>query len=160
MMQRNCAYNLIECLLVVTLIGIIATSTFPSFDHLWQTLQAHLTLGQLRQILQLSRSQAIANNGSVTLCGSSNGYSCNQSWRGVLLESSPGVLHYFDLRLSPQVILLLTQSGKTANKVVIQANGMAQTNGHFSYKSLKGSNATQFNLYFNKALKMYEHVGG
>lgn len=155
-MNRFFAYSLYEFLMVIALSAILLTLTIPIFNSLFQAQMARLTFNQIEQTIQLARSLAIANQSRVRVCASSNGYSCNQQWRGILvLVANTGFTQYFDLSLSTKVVVLLAQSGRQTNMVEIQANGLASSNGHFIYKSLKTSNQSQFNLYFNKALKMY-----
>ena len=155
------AYSLIELLIVISLFSITIVGTLSAFHTFYYKLSGHITLQQLQQALTYGRSVAILHQQKVTVCPSYNQYSCDGSWnQGILVLAPNNDSRFFHSYIATNAILTLTQSGRTNNRVEIQANGMTYTNGHFSYKSLKATYIPQFNLYFNRALRNYVLRGG
>lgn len=121
-----------------------------------QSHYARLNMRQLHQSLYYARSLAINQRQKVTICPSYNRHSCSGSWNnGLLVRSANGDFKYFKLYKNTEWMLSLQQSGYSNNSVEVHPNGMTNTNGHFNYKSLNSRYIPQFNLYFNKALRVY-----
>lgn len=160
LIKRPLAYSLTELLIVIRLLGLTISGTLSKIPSLYYKLSAYITMYQLRQTINYARSLALMQQQKIQLCPSYNKYSCGGSWnQGMLVLSPEGGSRFFQSYINSKAFLTLTQSGYTNNMVVIQANGMTYTNGHFSYKSLKSTYISQFNLYFNRALRNYLFIG-
>ena len=149
-------FTFIELLCVLGIASLLCVFTIPSLNHYIYSVQAKLTMQQIQQAISYGRSQAIAQNQIITICPSNNNLTCSVSWDDGLLVVTPnGRAFPFKLYICAHCTLSLSQSGFVLEKITIQASGMTHQNGKFDYKSVKFSGFPQFNLYFNKALRIY-----
>lgn len=84
--------TLVECLLAVTLLGILVTLAPGHLHSLLTSHRLESSQHQLRALLAKARSEALTRNRAVTLCSTKNGKQCagtrrtgSRAWEGALL---------------------------------------------------------------------------
>jgi len=156
MISYKCGHSLIELLLCIAIFGLILSLGATTYTSFMAQQMAILTIRQLEQAINYARSLAIVQHRKVIICPSYNRFSCGGSWQqGILVISSNADYRFFDTHTYFKALLSLNQSGYSHNSVEVHPNGMTNTNGHFNYKLLNSRYISQFNLYFNKALRVY-----
>jgi prepilin-type N-terminal cleavage/methylation domain-containing protein len=144
--MQNYGFSFIELLCALAIAGILCALTIPSLSHYIYSVQAKLTMQQIQQAVAYGRSLAIAHKQSISVYKNTDH----------MLVVAPNVQPLlFKLYMCAHCTLSLAQSGFESYKITIQPSGMTHQNGKFDYKSSKFSGFPQFNLYFNKALRIY-----
>ncbi|MCU7836413.1 MAG: GspH/FimT family protein [gamma proteobacterium symbiont of Taylorina sp.] len=77
---REFGFTMVESIIVISILGIILSLSAPSFSGMIKRQKATGEANNLVSLIYLSRSEAIKNNQVVTLCRSSNGQVCGNSW--------------------------------------------------------------------------------
>ncbi len=90
MKNKNNGFTLIELLLGIAIITILLGQAIPSFNQLIEKRKATANVQRLMQTLQLSRTTAITENTTVTICPTSDGLNCSSNW-------SDGYLSFKDI---------------------------------------------------------------
>jgi len=156
MINNTRAYSLLELLIASSILIVGLSLGLTGAYSFAQSQYVAINMRQLQQSIYYARSLAINQRQKVTICPSYNRHSCGGTWnQGLLVRSANGDLKYFKLYKNTAWLLSLQQSGYSNNRVEVHPNGMTDTNGHFNYKSLNSGYIPQFNLYFNKALRVY-----
>lgn len=78
--QRHRGFTLVELIVTIALIAIIAAITLPSFNQVTLGGKLSSIANAFVGSAQLARSEAIKRGAAVTLCASSDGASCGDSW--------------------------------------------------------------------------------
>lgn len=158
MLNKTTAFTLIETLFAITIIAILTSSFYISFNKFLYLQQANLSLEQLQSALNYARSIAILTHESVIVCPSTNKVSCSGSgsWQqGILVVDAQANTRFFQMFNSHNVTITLLQSGFQQQSVRIHGDGMTYTNGHFTYISANPRYIPRFNLYFNRGFRTY-----
>jgi Tfp pilus assembly protein FimT len=78
--------GLLECLVVVLLIGIAATVVTPGMQQFWQRHRLNSVTWDVFTVLQLAQTIAQERQQAVVVCGSEEGLQCDGQWaKGLLL---------------------------------------------------------------------------
>lgn len=81
-------FTLIELMVTVSVMAILATIAYPSFQGTIRSSRAATAHNELVGLVNLARSDAIRNNRGGGVCGSSTGSSCDGQWaRGMMAFS-------------------------------------------------------------------------
>lgn len=86
------AFTLIEALLVIVLIVVLLSLSFPSLRSFYQRSRLHSCVNQLVSLIQYARLQAMNSGQRVTLCGSRDGKACSANWGVEVLVKQGGAL--------------------------------------------------------------------
>jgi Tfp pilus assembly protein FimT len=79
-------FGLLECLVVVLLIGIAATVVTPGIQQFWQRHRLNSVTWDVFTVLQLAQTVAQERQQAVVVCGSEEGLQCDGQWaKGLLL---------------------------------------------------------------------------
>lgn len=83
-MKINQGFTLTEMLVVMSIIGVVATMGVPGFQSLLQKQRLQSARQELLQLTELARTTAINESAQTVICGSSNGEQCDAgtTWRG------------------------------------------------------------------------------
>lgn len=79
-MQQN-AFSLLELMIVISIVAIMAVVAIPSFQTQQARNNSQKIQKQLKRHLELAKSEAVALQSTVTICGSSDGVGCQKNWR-------------------------------------------------------------------------------
>jgi len=82
---RYSGFTLIELIIVLAIAALLLGLGVPSFQALRHAGEANAAMLRLRGMLQLARSEAIANSTEVTFCGTVDDTRCNREWYGKTL---------------------------------------------------------------------------
>ncbi|HED16165.1 MAG TPA: prepilin-type N-terminal cleavage/methylation domain-containing protein [Gammaproteobacteria bacterium] len=139
--QKNAhGFTLFELLVAVVILVIMTTIAIPGLSAQIQNSRANAALFEMFSTLSLARSEAIKRGHRVGLCPSSNGLSCNNSFRwhnGWILFKDPDrngmpdtantliIYHNVDIN-----IRILTTSGR--RKVIYQPDGTVTGNSNMT----------------------------
>lgn len=83
--DRHGGFTLIELIIVLAIAVLLLGLGVPSFQALRHAGEANASMLRLRGMLQLARSEAIANSTEVTFCGTLDDTRCNREWYGKTL---------------------------------------------------------------------------
>lgn len=72
-------FTLVELVIVVSLVGILATFAVPSFNEMIANARLNSLASDLHSQLAVARSEAIKNNFPVTICASIDQQTCSGS---------------------------------------------------------------------------------
>ncbi|MBS0350452.1 MAG: GspH/FimT family pseudopilin [Proteobacteria bacterium] len=79
-------FSLLELLVVLAMGLIMLLMSIPAYQHLFEKTQSSNVINQLIAAINAARTEAIAGNQVIVLCGSSNGLQCDGQWqKGMLL---------------------------------------------------------------------------
>lgn len=151
------AFSLFELLIYILITTVLYLCVIPTLQRLMYIQTAKQTLQQIESTINYARSIAILQQRKIHLCPSKDRKTCDKDWRvGLLLVDSGGEIKQFlhtDTAFNGS--LQLRQSGHTNYRLTIDANGMTSSNGHFNARPSIASGWPEFNLYFNKGLRLY-----
>lgn len=94
--QPNKGYSLIELVIVLLLIGILATAATPLYKSFFEQKYSQAEAQKLISALQLTRASAIDSGMEVTLCGTNAQRSCISNW-------SKNLVLFFDKNANRQI---------------------------------------------------------
>lgn len=80
-MPRTFGFSLLELLIVMALLGILASIGAPGFQAALRDREGELALRMLAAQLALARTTAIERGVRVTICPSADGLGCSDDWR-------------------------------------------------------------------------------
>jgi type IV fimbrial biogenesis protein FimT len=101
---NSAAFTLIEILLVLTLLILIGSLAFPSFNALIGRSQHVIFSSQLFEAVQLTRNEAMRRGEPLTLCASDDGKNCVGEWRrGYIIRQGKKVLFTFKQTMPGQL---------------------------------------------------------
>lgn len=73
-------FTVIEMMIVISIIGILAAVSLPSFESFLRKRQMVAASNSLYINLYLARSEAVKRNETVTICKSTDSLSCGGAW--------------------------------------------------------------------------------
>lgn len=140
-MKQYHGFTLIELLISLAVIIITSTIFVNSLYELRKSLEAYATITRLEHFLKTSKTNALLNHQSLTICGSSGTYCDNQWSKGLLLlkdnnrngvvEENDQVLSYVPLNLTTAT---LNWQGFGGSRITISHTGTTfASNGTFYY---------------------------
>ena len=77
----NAGFNLIELLIVLTLIAVLVNLGLPVLSQTIERNQAKVVINEINRAISLTRFTAINNGVITTLCRSENGENCGGLWQ-------------------------------------------------------------------------------
>lgn len=148
-MQDQRGFTLIELLVTITVLGILLGIGVPGMREFVLNNRQVSAINEMVASLQYARTEAIARNGSVTLCPSSNGTSCSggSAWHvGWIIfndQDADGAVDGGDdvvLRAQEGVgNLAFVSFDGIASGVTYRRNGRALATGHFEMCDRRGA---------------------
>ncbi|WP_167812688.1 GspH/FimT family pseudopilin [Marinobacter daqiaonensis] len=82
--RKDAGLTLIELVVVVTIVGIVASLALPSFGNLLRSQQRHGAAADLVRLLNTARSTAISERTLVTVCPLNPAGTCTRNWSGTI----------------------------------------------------------------------------
>ena len=80
MRRRPHGFTLLELMVTVFVLGVLLGVGVPSFFETIRSNRATADTNELVSALSIARSEAVRRGARVTLCGTSNGASCDGAW--------------------------------------------------------------------------------
>lgn len=77
--ERFSGFSLVELVVTLAVAAIIAAVAMPSFESMLNSSRLRGASEELTSVMLLARSEAVRRNAPVTVCGSSDGTTCNGS---------------------------------------------------------------------------------
>lgn len=85
-MQRQNGFTLVELLMVVVVLGILASVAIPSFTLLIQNSRVTSSTNSLIGLLATARNEAVSHRTRTVVCGTANLQACqNSPWTGQIM---------------------------------------------------------------------------
>lgn len=118
-MKKFTGFTIIDLMLTVMIVGVLLAVAVPAMSSFIKDSRQTARVNELVSLINYSRSQAVGLNSPITLCGTSNGSSCNStSWEtgGLIIKgiatfgSTPATTDVLKI-IEPQV------SGSTLRRV-------------------------------------------
>jgi len=126
-MKNNRAFSLLECLLVIALLGVLLLVATPSLRELYQRHQLNTAVERLITAMHVARNAAITRGDIVQLCGSSDASHCDGQWsRGQLLRGEQSIIKIYP---ALPAYIKLNWRGSFGNKCQIVFNSQGFTSG-------------------------------
>ena len=79
-MSKQCAFTLVEMLIVLALLAIFAQIALPAYQELIEANQQQALQEQITRAVQNARTHAVTHRVQVELCGSRDGIVCDNDW--------------------------------------------------------------------------------
>lgn len=91
MIKQVQGFSLIELMVVVVIATTLTAIAIPNFSDLVNRIRVNTQVSQLMESFTLARYYAVNSHSHVSVCGSTNGNSCNGAWdKGILAYSHTG----------------------------------------------------------------------
>lgn len=156
--------SLLELLITLGILSMLLGISIPDFNELVQSISGDVTLRKLATAVQLSKSTAITNETTVTLCRSADGFSCGGSWQdGVIVFTD----HNRDRIINgdDKLVRYVTFPNGDGhirfrafqNKQYLQITSLGVThyqNGNFTYCPYSGDSKLARQLIVNRAARL------
>lgn len=152
--MKNLGFSILECMIAIAILAFSYLIAIPNLQRFEYIYSGKTLITKLQQVLHYARSMAIAQQKNVIICPSANGYGCASNWSRGILITQGHIKQYFKLN-SHLGLLSLQQSGNNNLRIEVLPSGMLYVNGRFNYKNPQVRSWSEFNLYFNKALRTY-----
>ncbi len=78
--RRSHGFTLLELMVTVLVLGVLLGAGVPAFFETIRSNRATADTNELVTALSIARSEAVRRGARITLCGSSNGTSCDGAW--------------------------------------------------------------------------------
>ena len=136
--------TLLELLASLTILGICSSIAISSWQNTIRQARSNEIAGELMQLVNYARQEAVYKNHTITLCGSSDGEHCNGRWLEHILvfmdQDADGVRDPEDALLQDAQLPAHTtgslswRSFRNKSYLQLQASGTTYfQNGHFTY---------------------------
>jgi len=148
--MRDEGFSLIELMVTVAIAGIVAATAVPSFNTTIERNRIVSERDELAGHLRVARSTAVANNGTVVVCASSDKSSCNKTgnWEAgwIVFAKSGSDISTFS-SASDQLLKVsdgiddnnsLTWDGG-GSEIAFDGDGNARSSGTFTFCGSSGS---------------------
>ena len=144
-MPRFHGYTLIEMLVTIAIVGVILFFTQANLNDWLKMQQAKRVTQELIHLIHTSRNFAITSRRAFTLCGSSNGLSCDNQWhngallfedanRNGLVEGADRITRYAPFNAKA---VLQWQGFGNGQRLTFENMGISSaSNGSFTYCDL------------------------
>lgn len=141
-MNTSRGFTLVEALFVLVIFSMISIMASSAWHNIRERSVARTTIQMLASTLASARHAALTRHIPVSLCGSSDGISCNQQWQdGVLVfldsarSGAPAATSdILAFSPSPTRSGRITWRGFGANRMGFTARGLTSaSNGTFTY---------------------------
>lgn len=155
-MKRFSGFSLLELLMVITLIGIVITMSYPSYCNLFVATRSDILQKQLLTELRMAKHLAQAIGKSVTICPKLNN-SCGNDWnQGQIIfidnyangkiENKNQIIFQFSKKLTGN---LLFYSARKLNYISFNPLEDNNNNGTFSF-NLANKTQAEWSLVINE----------
>ena len=118
--RRGTGFSLIELMVVVAVVAILAVVAYPSLTSVINSNRLSSNANELVASLQFARSEAIRRNARVSVCGSSNGTTCDGTWTNWIT-----ILDSDDSRVAIGAVRSPVQITADQNEITYRPNGFA-----------------------------------
>lgn len=163
-MKPMIGLSLLELLISLGILSVLLGISIPDFSELTESISGEVTLRKLATAVQLSKSAAITNGTTVTLCRSVDGFACGGRWQdGVIIftdRNRDSVINESD-RLVRHVTFP-NGNGHISfrafqNKQTLQLTSLGTThyqNGNFTYCPFSGNSLFSRQLIVNRTARL------
>ena len=91
--MKSAAFTLFECLIVLTLLVILATLSWPSLRFFWSNLEVAQVTRSLAGLINYARIYALTSGETVAICGSGTSHACDGHWEiGCFVSTTQQIL--------------------------------------------------------------------
>lgn len=141
MKRLSRGYTLIETLVVMTILSIIILFAHNNITAWLKSQSAFRITRELIHLVHYSRAYAIHNRRALTLCGSSDGHTCNNMWaigallfedgnRNGIIDNSDNIIKNIPLNFKGHLIW----KGFSGQRMIFENIGITSaSNGSFTY---------------------------
>ena len=164
MLWKASGLTFFELLITLSILSIMLTLSMPNFRDLSQSVRGDMTLRKLANAIQFSKSAAITNGATVTLCRSLDGINCSGDWhdgilvftdsnRNRLIDDSDSLLRHITFPESSGSIRFRAFQ----NKQYLQLTSLGTThsqNGNFTYCPSDGEERFARQLIINRTARI------
>jgi len=126
-MKPGIGFSLLELLISLVILSALLGIAIPDYKDLTESISGDVTLRKLASAIQLSKSTAITNGTTVTLCRSTDGLACGGHWQD-------GVIIFTD-RNRDRVI--------NEDDRLVRHITFPEGNGHISFRAFQNKQALQ-----------------
>lgn len=163
-MKPMTGLSLLELLISMGILSVLISISIPDFSELTESISGDVTLRKLASAVQLSKSAAISNNATVTLCRSADGFACGGLWQeGVIIftdRNRDRVINEDDRLI--RHITFPNGNGHISfrafqNKQALQLTSLGTTayqNGNFTYCPFSGNHLFARQLIMNRTARL------
>jgi type IV fimbrial biogenesis protein FimT len=151
---RNKGFTLIELMIAITIMGIIAAMTYPSFSSLWVSNRLYVLANNLVSTIDYARFEAQRQNGYVGICSSSDSSTCSGS-SGTSGNWTNNYFVYQDSN-SNQVFDSNERIMRIVNNKTKQGDVISSTQGNIIFDGLGQTTATTFTVCNSKSTVSYQ----
>lgn len=159
-MDTGKGFTLLELLLCLSIVGIIFGFAVPTYRHLLREAESNQVAGQLMELVNYARQEAVFKSRIVTVCGSTTGQRCDNHWSehilvfrddngdGVYTSDEP-LLRHAQLSVEGSI---LWRSFRNKSYLQLHPSGLTYyQNGNFTYCPADGELRYARHLILNAA---------